>query len=84
VDRATADGQPAGIIGEFEKSRKSRADAAENNQLIAIITGAGGVVLLGVGVALFLTAPSGKSSGKPRVLPAVGPGYAGASFGFSF
>jgi tetratricopeptide (TPR) repeat protein len=85
LERARAAGEPENNLNEIEKSRKSRADAAENNQLIAIITGAGGVVLLGVGVALFLTAPSGKSaSGKPRVLPAVGPGYAGASFGFSF
>lgn len=69
---------------EFLEAADSRKDAAKNNQLIAIVTGAGGVVLLGVGVVLFLTAPSTKSSGKPRLLPAVAPGYAGASFGFSF
>lgn len=85
-DRAIASGDTGDNINKIEGARKSRADAAENNQLIAIITGAGGVVLLGVGVALFLTAPSGSkpASGKPRVLPAVGPGYAGASFGLSF
>lgn len=75
---------PADQRDDFEGAANSRKDAAKNNQLIAIITGAGGVVLLGVGAVLFFTAPSGKSSGKPRLLPAVGPGYAGASFGFSF
>jgi hypothetical protein len=70
---------------ELTESEDSHRDAAKNNQLIAVVTGAGGIVLVGVGVVLFLTAPSGKStSGKPRILPAVGPGYAGASFGFAF
>lgn len=73
-----------GDRNELEQAANSRKEAAKNNQLIAIVTGAGGVVLLGVGVVLFLTAPSSKSSGKPRVLPVVGPGYAGASFGFAF
>lgn len=84
-DRAKADGKSATELTEIDGARKSREDAASNNQLIAIITGAGGVVLVGVGVVLFLTAPkSTTASGKPRVLPTVGPGYAGASFGFSF
>lgn len=70
---------------EYESASKSRYDAAQNNQLIAIITGVGGVVLLGVGAVLFFTAPSGSSkSAQPRVLPVIGPGYAGGSFGFSF
>lgn len=83
-NKAADPNTPADQRDDFEQAANTRKDAAKNNQLIAIITGAGGVVLLGVGAVLFLTAPSGKSSGKPRVLPAVGPGYAGASFGFSF
>jgi hypothetical protein len=75
---------PADQRDDFEQAANTRKDAAKNNQLIAIVAGAGGVVLLGVGVVLYLTAPSAKTSGKPRVLPAVGPGYAGASFGFTF
>lgn len=72
-------------VEELDGAANTRKDAAKNNQLIAIITGAGGVVLLGVGVVLFLTAPKATTaSGKPRVLPVVGPGYAGASFGFAF
>lgn len=86
LERSRRDGASETTLNEIEKSRKSRGEAAANNELIAIITGAGGVVLLGVGVALFLTAPSGKASAsvKPRVLPVVGPGYAGASLGFAF
>jgi hypothetical protein len=67
------------------RAAKTRHDAAQNNQLIAIITGAGGIVLVGVGAFLYFTAPHGsKAAGKPRLLPSVAPGYAGASFGFQF
>lgn len=83
-ERANADETSVEQRSRFAAAADSHKDAAKNNQLIAIITGAGGVVLLGVGAVLFFTAPSAKASGKPRVLPAVGPGYAGASFGFSF
>jgi len=69
---------------EFQSASDSRHSAAKNDQLIAIITAAGGVVLLGVGIVLFFTAPSGKSSGKASIVPAVGPGYAGAALGLSF
>ncbi len=70
---------------QFTKASTTRHDAAVNNQLIAIITGAGGVVLLGVGAVLFFTAPSGsKSTGKARFVPAVAPGYAGGAFNFTF
>jgi hypothetical protein len=68
----------------IRESETSHHNAAKNNQLIAIGFAAGGVVLVGVGVVLFLTAPKATTSGKPRILPAVGPGYAGASFGFAF
>lgn len=66
------------------KASSSRHDAATNDQLIAIITGAGGVVLLGVGAVLFFSAPSGSKSGMPRFVPSVGPGYAGGAFNLSF
>lgn len=70
----------------FESAAKSRHDAAKNNELIGYITGAGGIVLVGVGAVLFFTAPSGSKSGKtaPRFLPVVGPGYGGAAFGGTF
>jgi len=67
-----------------QEGQKSHNDAAQNDQLIAIITGAGGIVLLGVGAVLFFTAPKNKTTGKPYVVPAASPGYAGAAFGFSF
>lgn len=69
---------------EYQSKSGTHHDAAKNDQLIAIITGAGGVVLLGVGAVLFFTAPHAPKSGKVRVLPAVGPGYAGGSLGVSF
>jgi sulfur carrier protein ThiS len=59
---------------------KSRHDAAKSNELIAIVTGVGGVVLIGVGVTLLLTAPSSKSSGaitRPLVVPILGRDNAG-------
>lgn len=69
----------------FTEASSSRHDAAKNNQLIALITGAGGVVLLGVGAVLFFTAPHGsKTAGKARFVPAAGPGYAGGAFNLSF
>ena len=85
--KANGEGVSAEQRQEFLNAADSRHQAAERNQLIAIVTGAGGVVLVGVGVVLFLTAPKASSSpaaGKPTILPNVGPGYAGASFGFAF
>jgi hypothetical protein len=64
---------------------KTRFDAAKNDQLIAIICGAGGAVLLGVGAFLYLTAPKGtKTTGKPHILPTFGSGYAGLAAGGTF
>ena len=72
---------------EWEASGRDRHENAKNNQLIAIITGGGGVVLLGVGALLFFTAPSGPKSTKSArsgFVPVAGPGYAGAAFGGTF
>ena len=61
--------------------------AAKNDQLAAIITGAGAIVLIGVGVTLILTAPSSSKSAdltKPRLYPMLGQGTAGLGLGGSF
>jgi hypothetical protein len=79
--------KPAPLTGTCKSNsegQKSHNDAAQNDQLIAIITGAGGVVLLGVGAVLFFTAPKNKGANKPYLLPSASPGYAGAVAGFSF
>jgi len=64
----------------LELAVESRRDAAKTNQTTAIVAGVGGVVLIGVGVTLLLTAPSSKSSGsltKPLVVPLFGRDNAG-------
>jgi hypothetical protein len=61
--------------------------AAKNDQLAAIVTGAGAVVLLGVGVTLILTAPSSSKSAdltKPRIYPMLGNGTGGLGLTGSF
>lgn len=60
-------------------SYQEKKDAANADQLAAIITGAGGAVLLGVGATLILTS-GGKSSGKattPKIVPIFGSGQTG-------
>lgn len=85
------DAPPSTLVGttscaELRKSQPTFADAAKQNQLAAIVLGASGVAMLGVGVVLYLTAPSNKpsSSGSFRVLPDVAPGRAGFTLGATF
>lgn len=59
----------------FEDSYNSKKDAAKGDQIAAIVSGGGALVLLGVGATLVFTAPSGKAA-KAYVAP-----YAGASGG---
>lgn len=68
----------------FEVAEKSKSDATNNNRLIGYTLVGGGVVLLGVGTALFLTAPRAHKAGIARVLPVLAPGHAGVSLGGSF
>lgn len=68
-------------------SRKSHADAAKTDQTIAIVSVIGGAALIGTGVVLVLTAPSGKkaaSATRPLVYPMLGNGFAGAGLSTSF
>jgi hypothetical protein len=74
-------------VTELEDAIKNNKSQADGNQLGAIATGIGGVVLIGTGLVLVFTAPSGKSSGKlklPPVMPVLGQGYAGAGATFAF
>lgn len=74
-------------LAELRKSQPTFADAAKQNQLAAMVYGASGVAMLGVGVVLYLTAPSNSdpsSSGSFRVLPDVAPGRAGFTLGATF
>lgn len=71
-------------IAALNESADSHNKAAKNNQLIAIVTGAGGIVMLGVGAVLYFTAPKSHASGKSRFVPLLAPGFAGAGFGGTF
>jgi hypothetical protein len=80
-----ANGKSGAEKDALDKSAQSHASAAENNQLISLILGGGAVVLVGVGVVLFVTAPkNAEKAAKPRVTPLVGPGFAGLGFGGTF
>jgi hypothetical protein len=68
---------------EFQQAGESRRAAAANNQLFAIVVGAGGLVFIASGVVLyFVTKPS--SSSKTAFAPLVAPGFVGASYGLRF
>lgn len=83
LERAKLDGESETNVIEIEKSRKSRADAAENNQLVALVLGTTGFVFIAGGIVLyFVTKPS--SSSKSSFAPVVAPGFAGASYGLRF
>lgn len=95
--RKEQDGQLAQMTGVSDSdpnkkaiidSRDSHKSAANSNQLVAIVSGAGGIVLIGVGVTLVLTAHgSSKTTGqanKPMVVPILGNGTAGLGFHTSF
>lgn len=74
--------------GQLHQGHDDRKSAAKGDQTAAIIVGGTGIVLIGVGVALVLTAPSrdGATQGKPRVFPVplVGSGQAGLGLGGTF
>jgi hypothetical protein len=64
----------------LNSSYDQKKSAAKSDQLAAIITGAGGVVLIGVGVTLILTSSSRSSTASlttPKVVPLLGAGQAG-------
>ncbi|MDB4947053.1 MAG: hypothetical protein JWP97_6587 [Labilithrix sp.] len=64
----------------YQASAVDHHDAAKNDELIAIITGIGAVALIGTGVVLVLTAPSGKKEAaltRPVVVPLLGRDTAG-------
>jgi hypothetical protein len=76
--RRKADGTAPGPQRDaFVRSGNSHAKAADNNQLIAIVLGAGAVVLVGVGAVLFFTAPKHEKAAKSRVVPLLGPNFGG-------
>jgi hypothetical protein len=64
---------------------KSHDAAAKNDQLIAIILGSGAAVLVGVGAVLYFTAPKLKEkAAASKVVPLLGPGFAGVGLGGTF
>jgi hypothetical protein len=68
-------------------SASSHHDAAKSDELTAVVVGAGAIVLIGVGVTMVLTAPSGSKSAdlrKTRVTPLLGNGTAGLGLSGSF
>jgi len=70
-----------------QSSRDSYAKAAKNDRLVAIIAGAGGVVLIGTGIWLALTPSSSSKSGNlegPHVVPLIGGGTTGLGFNTTF
>jgi hypothetical protein len=85
---AKAEAEPDPIAkSSYNASADDHGKAAENNQLIAIVLGGGAAVLVGVGAVLYFTAPKGSSeraTGKPRVLPVIGPNFAGLGLGGAF
>ena len=83
----------ATYVGDLDNQNKQRDsatshhNAAKTDEAIAIVTGVGAVVLIGVGVTLLLTAPSSRSSGglsRPLVVPLVGRDNAGLGLVGSF
>lgn len=86
-DKAFAEGNTVNA-GEYQKAADSFHDAAKGNELAAIITGATGVALIGVGVALVVTANSRGSSksalARPLVVPFFGNGTTGVGLVSAF
>jgi hypothetical protein len=66
---------------KFLESASSHHDAAKADQTGAIVLGASAVVLIGVGITMVLTAPSGSKTAaaakKPMLFPMLGSGTAG-------
>jgi hypothetical protein len=70
--------------GSLNESYDTKKDAANANQLGAIVTAAGGAVLIGVGATLILTSGSSKSSSKTTLIPLLGTSQAGLGISGSF
>ncbi|MBX3185707.1 MAG: hypothetical protein KF819_01780 [Labilithrix sp.] len=68
---------------QYTDSAASHEAAGDRNRLIAIVTGTVGFLSIG-GAVLWWFAEGGSSSAKHLPRPALGPGYAGASWGVSF
>ena len=68
---------PSGASRELGQSATRKAN-------IASIVGGGGLVLLGVGAAIYFTAPSERAYEAPRIVPALSPTSAGVSLQGSF
>jgi hypothetical protein len=84
--------QPGDTVGQaniasLQNSVNTHRDAAKGDQLGAIITGAGAVVFIGVGITLVLTAPNGPKAAdatKTRLYPMIGNGTTGFGLTGSF
>lgn len=68
----------------LNQSARSHHEAAESDALIARLLGAGAVVLVGVGAAVYFTAPKPDKATKARFVPLLGPRLAGVGFGGAF
>jgi hypothetical protein len=89
VDCTQAGVAPSTVVagstcGSLNSTYQDKKDAAKNDQLAAIITGAGGAVLIGVGVTLILTSKPSSSAKSTYVVPMVGQGQAGLGLMGSF
>lgn len=65
-------------------SANTRNDAAKNDQLIAIILGAGSGVMLGLGAVLYFTAPKAAKTARLLPAPVITPTYTGLGWAASF
>lgn len=66
---------------ELLAAASARHDAAQNDTLIGLVLGAGGVLLIAGGVTWYLLQ---RSSARTAAVPVVGPGYAGGAFTLAF
>lgn len=83
--REAADPANASSAANLEASANSHRQAAESDQIIALVLGGGAVVLVGVGAYLYFTAPKPtEKSEPPKVAPVLAPGYAGVALGGAF
>jgi hypothetical protein len=74
-------------IASAQSSYDSYDKAVKSDQLIAGITGGVGIVLIGVGITLIVTAPSGSKSAvlkEPRLYPLLGNGTSGLGLSAAF
>jgi tetratricopeptide (TPR) repeat protein len=69
---------------KLNEAARSHHEAAENDVLIARLLGAGAVVLVGVGAAIYFNAPKPHKATKTSLVPLLGPRLAGVGFGGAF